>query len=366
MKSQAKDVSSNSRITARKRLVSTLSEEILNRAEREAYLMPSEHTLCRRFHLSRVTVRLALADLETKGLIYRQHGRGTFAHGRGQGAQKGLAILLKGVEAMKCWPLSELMRGMQSHSSQRHAPITFLDSSLKENTSELLSSLAGVLVFPDAVADEDLEILRNRKLPYLFATKTSLSGPRITLGEVDAARIMTERLLLLGHQRLGLMVGYHPSLDALKREGIDQAVRSVGLAGGAITEITIPNGEEAGLAAIDAALQANPHPSAWIAFDDSFAAMLIFCARRLGLQVPRDISIVSFHDLPYFRYLEPALSTVGFDFFEAGKLAAKSLYHSFLTGEEVQDIFLEPKYRAGKTMAQYFVKRENSDTAAAA
>jgi GntR family transcriptional regulator len=40
--------------------------------------LPSEHTLCETFGVSRITVRQALADLERQGAIDRMHGRGTF------------------------------------------------------------------------------------------------------------------------------------------------------------------------------------------------------------------------------------------------------------------------------------------------
>lgn len=40
--------------------------------------MPSERQLVQLFNVSRSTVRLALRDLEERGLIYRLHGKGTF------------------------------------------------------------------------------------------------------------------------------------------------------------------------------------------------------------------------------------------------------------------------------------------------
>jgi DNA-binding LacI/PurR family transcriptional regulator len=170
---------------------------------------------------------------------------------------------------------------------------------------------------------------------------------------------MTQKLLMFGHQRLALVTGYHPSLDAPKREGVYQALRSVGLDPKQMTEVTVSSGEEKSLAAISAVLKQRNCPTGWIAFDDGFAAMLSFCARRQGLRIPDDISIVSFHDFPYFRYLEPSLTTVRFEFFAAGRRAAESLHHAFLTGEEMQDVRFQPEYRTGQSVAP---NRTNSES----
>src|SRR5271163_2668258 len=96
--------------TARARLVAAVTEEILSRNEQNAFPIASEHQLCRRFSLSRVTVRLALSDLENRGLIYRKHGKGTFAHGRATRVHRYLGILMKSSASAGRRPIVEMLR----------------------------------------------------------------------------------------------------------------------------------------------------------------------------------------------------------------------------------------------------------------
>lgn len=58
-------------------LVDLLRERIENELE-PGDLLPSERELSQRYDLSRTTVRLALRELETLGLVSRRHGKGTF------------------------------------------------------------------------------------------------------------------------------------------------------------------------------------------------------------------------------------------------------------------------------------------------
>lgn len=60
--------------------------------------LPSEHTLCDQFDVSRVTVRRALQTLESEGLIYRKQGLGSFV--QDQRMRSGLVRLTDFAEDM--------------------------------------------------------------------------------------------------------------------------------------------------------------------------------------------------------------------------------------------------------------------------
>ena len=58
-------------------LAQILHNEILAREEKE-FALPSEGELSNEFHVSRITVRQALKQLESRGVIYSEQGRGYF------------------------------------------------------------------------------------------------------------------------------------------------------------------------------------------------------------------------------------------------------------------------------------------------
>jgi GntR family transcriptional regulator of arabinose operon len=338
--------------TARSRLVSAITEEILARNEQQAFPIASEHQLCRKHNLSRVTVRLALSDLENRGLIYRKHGKGTFAHGRGTRIHRYLGVLMKSPGSAGRRPMVEMLCGAQEVMSCLHSAILMICNSPEQWRAEKASSLGGVIVIPDHITTKDLDILRDRNLPFFIFGESELPGPRIMMGQRAAAQRLTERLLQQGHRRIALLTGYDIALDAPKRMGVHDALKAAGIDLANVPEFSTEGHEDAIFQITHDILHSNPRPTAVVAFDDTLGSMLSFQARRKhGMTVPEDLSIVSFHDWPYLRSIEPALTTVRFEFFAAGQSAAQALSRSALTGEGVSDINLEPTHCPGQTVA---------------
>ena len=57
---------------------------ILKNIQAGIHKLPTEQQLCTRYHVSRQTVRMAMAILEEKGLIVRKQGSGAYITGRSQ------------------------------------------------------------------------------------------------------------------------------------------------------------------------------------------------------------------------------------------------------------------------------------------
>jgi DNA-binding transcriptional regulator YhcF (GntR family) len=170
-------------VTARYHVVTVLTQEIFDNPCTDTFPIESEHQLCRRFGISRVTVRLALADLEHRGLIYRKHGKDTFAHGRSTRIQRHIGVLIKSPQTTENRPLAEILRGVQTVLRPLRAAIILISQSPEEWRPELGSALSGVIVMPENVVMKELESLQRRNLPFLLFGPSDLPGPRIPLSE---------------------------------------------------------------------------------------------------------------------------------------------------------------------------------------
>jgi DNA-binding LacI/PurR family transcriptional regulator len=294
-------------------------------------------------------------------LIFRKHGKGTFAYGRPKRIRRSIGVLHKSPRTINNWPISEMIRGMESMMAALHVNVLLMQSSPAEWSPELIRDLSGILVIPTAITSGDIEILHNSKKPYLFSWETELPGPSISFGQVEAARVATERLLLLGHERIALLTGCEESLDALKRQGVHEAFASVGKSSDQIVEFSAydVNTRAANLHKL---MNLHPRPTAVISCDDDLATQLIHRLRKESLiRVPEDISVVSFHKSPYLDHFEPELSTVDFNFFEAGRQAAEKLNRATLTGAPLENITLPTSHFPGRTVARQCVSATQRD-----
>jgi LacI family transcriptional regulator len=69
-----------------------------------------------------------------------------------------------------------------------------------------------------------------------------------------------------------------------------------------------------------------PRPTAVFALNDSMALGAMSALRSAGLEIPGDIAVAGFDDIPTAQYLEPPLTTVRVDISALGARAAERLF----------------------------------------
>ncbi len=67
-----------SEVTLYQQISNDIQQKIASGEYKEGQMLPSEARFCEIYHVSRVTVRAAIADLAEKDMVIKKHGKGTF------------------------------------------------------------------------------------------------------------------------------------------------------------------------------------------------------------------------------------------------------------------------------------------------
>jgi len=160
-------------------------------------------------------------------------------------------------------------------------------------------------------------------------------GIRVATDDAHGAELAAGHLLGLGHERVAHLshargTEYVESrrrgfLDAMRRRGHDVA-----------DSLMI---HENSAAAVEAELSrlfgAAARPTAVFCATDFLAMAALRIARKRGLRVPEDLSVVGFADLEMAKHADPPLTTVAEPFEEVGRSAFRLVNEELGRGEKV-------------------------------
>lgn len=189
--------------------------------------------------------------------------------------------------------------------------------------------LFGVVMPPSVSEDERVvALLREADCPYVRIASVSLDEParmvvtNDSLGAAEAARHLAE----LGHTRVAFISGPDSFRSSHERgRGFAEGLAEHGLA---LDPAYVRRGAytfESGVAAAADLLALSNPPTAIFAGNDEMAIGVMKAARDRGLDVPFDLSIVGFDDLPMASRVWPNLTTVRLPVRDMGRMAAEKL-----------------------------------------
>jgi LacI family transcriptional regulator len=171
-----------------------------------------------------------------------------------------------------------------------------------------------MLVLPQGGLGEITQLLLDNAVLFVSIQPTELSvpGPIVSMSGRQGAAEITQHLLTLGHKRIGFV-------GNSQANNYDNQERFTGyrdaLAGHGIsldpTLVTYGNFSfQSGVVAGRQLLCLSQPPTAIFAANDDMAAGVIQAAYRMGRNVPGDLSVAGFDDVPLARRTAPPLTTV--------------------------------------------------------
>jgi DNA-binding LacI/PurR family transcriptional regulator len=211
----------------------------------------------------------------------------------------------------------------------------------EETASRLVQAgrIDGLMVASARPGHPLLRWLRRRNVPHVFMNRgVPGSGRNVVMDEARASGAAVEHLASLGHRRFGHVAGPF-ELDTARRRATAFREHAARLE----LEVEVVEGEfdeAGGVAAARALLHRHPELTALYASTLSQAVGVLHAAWELGLEVPADLSLIAYDDMPLAQYLRPPLTTVSMPLAELGAAAVDALVDQ-LVGGPARDVTVE-------------------------
>jgi len=196
-----------------------------------------------------------------------------------------------------------------------------------------------VLQRTDDLSDQALEsLVANDARVVLVTSRTPRRQGSVILDDVGGAKLATEHLISLGHTRIGLVGGIASSDIARRREqGYLQALHEAGLRRRESLVRRIGYSPEMAAIATESLASLERPPTGVVVANVNGAIGALTALRRLGIDVPGQMSVVAYHDVWVAEHTWPPLTTVKMPYYEVGVQAVRSLIAQ-LGGSPGQDI----------------------------
>lgn len=201
----------------------------------------------------------------------------------------------------------------------------------------ITKQIDGVIFISAGESTEDLQKLVNSRIPIVVADRVvplSLADV-VLLDNEKGGYEATKHLLALGHEKIACITGpsdVSPSMQrasgyrrALKEAGIELPAEYV-----VPGDFTVIGGGES----MARLMKLGDPPTAVFVSNDMMAIGAVTAARKLGLRVPEDVSIIGFDDIELARAFNPALTTMAQPMQEMADIATSRLIAKMNSGEE--------------------------------
>jgi LacI family transcriptional regulator len=253
---------------------------------------------------------------------------------------------------------AEIVRGVED-AAESGGYLVITCSSERDGAREasyvrlLRSMRAACVIFAgsgldDAASIEELPrhvaALRASGAAVVHLSPHALGAPEISVDNQAGIASLVEALFALGHTRIAFLTG--PSRLYVARERLAGYRRGLAEAGIHVDErLIVETGfsAEAGASAVDDLLATHTEPgtdfTAIVCANDLLALGTLQRLHEHGIDVPGQVSVAGFDDIPVAQMTSPSLSTVRLPLREMGRRGFEAAIRT-LDGEEVEPVLL--------------------------
>jgi LacI family transcriptional regulator len=249
---------------------------------------------------------------------------------------------------------AELMRGVEDEADAVNYIVLLGRAERIQPGDDMLRRLIGegrvdgaLLQRRDDLDDPALRQLMEHDVPVVLvnsaAPRLSTRHNSVTVDDTAGAELATRHLIELGHRRIGMLSGVPTSDTARRREkGFRQSLHDAGLRQRTEWIRRLGYTAASGRTALAEVMTADRRPTALLVANVNAAIGALAAARELGVDVPGELSIVSYHDDWVAEHTWPPLTAVRMPLYEMGRAAVKALLHQLSGGTPTELVVSDP------------------------
>ena len=226
----------------------------------------------------------------------------------------------------------EIIRGIGQFCNQRRYVNTVITG---QDDAEVLDAIQSMVANAQAdgfillYSKKDCPVaayLRNEGLLHVIVGKAAQSANQTIYIDNDnalAGEEAADYLYEMGHRRIAYFgVSNAMLFSAERKRGYQMSLLKHGITPREEDCVEVNTLNDAYEGALKALLNAPDHPTAMLVSDDILAVVLEQFCGKLGLRIPKDLSIVSFNNSLFSRITSPQLTTVDVNPYQLGMEAA--------------------------------------------
>jgi LacI family transcriptional regulator len=235
---------------------------------------------------------------------------------------------------------SSILKGANRVAHDHEYSVVLVDTeetpSRERRTLEDLSRRVDGLIVSSRLREHEMAWMAEIDKPLVFfGALNELPLPTVASDDHGGAFMLAQHLRMLGHQRIAYLGFSKSRRDEERLGGIRECLDAAGLPL-TVFDAEGPSMLEGERMCSNIVLGAN-RPDAVICYNDLMALGFMKEAASLGLSIPRDLSVVGFDNIPYGKYVTPALTTVDLQSERMGATAMSKLL-SVIRGEQVEKL----------------------------
>jgi LacI family transcriptional regulator len=233
---------------------------------------------------------------------------------------------------------TSMARGIEDVAGAANYTVIYCNTDESETKEEKYANMLaqrrvdGVLLVPACGNAQTFKFFESNNINVVLLDRriSRVNADIVCSDSVDGANRLVKLLIGLGHRQIAMITGPEDVSTSVDRvTGYQQALREAGLRDNELIYYGAYN-EQSGYELTNQALKQSPKPTAIFGGNNFIATGALKALYDQKLDVPGDISVVCFDDLPEAMFMKPFLTVARQRSYEMGQLGAELLLKRIL------------------------------------